>query len=181
MDPVSIGLTYETLAMAAAATTAAGTGVAAVGQYQAANKQAEADRQRAAIEGQWAERRALDERVAGQQAAADETRKARYAQSRLTALAGNQAGDPTVMDLWGDIEKEGDRNAKIAQGMAEEKAGGIEYQSALDQWGAETNARIKERGATTSLIGGLLSATGQFAGGMAGRYGGPRGYRGYYS
>lgn len=176
MDPV-------TMATVAAVTTAAGTAVGAYGQYQSANAQADAERQRAAIEGQWAERRAKDERAVAQQGAAEEMRKARYAQSRLTAVAGGSgsgASDPTVMQLWGDIEGEGQLNASRAMMAGEQKATGMEYQAALDQWGAESNARIRERGASTSLMAGLLSAGGQFAGGMAGRYGGPRNYRGYY-
>lgn len=164
----------ETALIASAALTAVGTGVAAVGQSQASNAQARADQQRANIEGQWAERRALEERSAAQRAAGEETRKARYAQSRLTALAGDGAGDQTVMDLWGDIEKEGRYNAAQATAAGEQKATGMEYQSSLDQWGAEANSRIRRSAARTTLISGLLSAGGQFAGGMAGRFGGGR-------
>lgn len=177
MDPV----TFTTVAAAAAA---AGTAVAAVGSYKSANAQADADRQRSAIEAQWADRRALEEKTAGQRAANDEMRKARFAQSRLTALAGGSgsgASDPTVMDLWGDIEGEGRLNAGRAATAASQKAAGIEYQSDLDQWTTETNARIRQSSAKTSLVAGLLSAGGQLAGDMAGRYGGPRGgYSGYY-
>lgn len=170
MDPV-------TMATVAAVATAAGTGVAAIGQSRAMNAQAEADQQRAAIEGQWAQRRANDERAAAQRTAGDEARKANLAQSRLTALAGGSgsgASDPTVMDLWGDIEKEGQYNAGMATAAGEQRAGGIEYQAALDQWGADANARIKRSASRTTLIGGLLSAGGQLAGGMSGRYGGGR-------
>lgn len=172
------------MATVAAVTTAVGTGVAAYGQSQAMKGQADADRQRAAVEAQWADRRADEERSVAQRAAGEEMRKARYAQSRLTALSaasGPGTDDATVMDLWGDIEKEGRQNAAGATAAGEQKAGGLEYQAALDQWGADANARIKNRAANTTLIGGLLSAGGQFAGGMAGRYGGPKGnYKGYY-
>jgi len=164
-----------------AVATAAGTGIAAIGQRNAMNAQADADRQRAAIEGQWAERRANDERATAQRAAGEEIRKAKLATSRLTALSGASGSgtdDQTVMDLYGDVMKEGSYNAAQATAAGEAKAGGIEYQAALDQWAADANARIKKRGANTSLIGGLLSATGQLSSGMAARYGGPR-YGGY--
>ena len=168
----ALGATFSQggLGTAAAVLGAVGTGVAAVGQMQAANAQAAADRQRAEIEGQWAERRALEERSAAQRAAGEEMRKARFAQSRLTALAGDGAGDQTVMDLWGDIEKEGRYNAAQATAAGEQKASGMEYQAALDQWGAEANSRIRRASGRTSLISGLLGAGGQLAGGMAGRY-----------
>ena len=162
------------LMVASAVLSAVGTGVAAIGQSQAMNAQAKADQQRADIEGQWAERRALEERSAAQRAAGEETRKARYAQSRLTALAGDGASDPTVMDLWGDIEKEGRYNASQVEASGAQKATGIEYQSSLDKWGAESNARIKRSAARTTLISGLIGAGGQLAGGMSGRFGGGR-------
>lgn len=154
--------------------SAVGTGVAAVGQSQAMRAQAAADQQRAQIEGQWAERRALEERTAAQRAAGEEMRKARFAQSRLTAMAGESASDPTVMDLFGDIEKEGRYNAAQATAAGEQKASGMQYQAALDQWGADSNARIRRSAARTTLISGLLGAGGQLAGGMAGRFGGGR-------
>lgn len=175
MDPV-------TLTAVAAVASAAGTGVAAYGANQSARAQAAADNQRAAIEGQWAERRATEERAAAQRAAGDEMRKARLAQSRLTALAGTGAGDETIMNLWGDIESEGRLNAANATAAGEQKATGMEYQSALNTWGAEAQGNIRKRAGQTQLIGGLLSAGGQLAGGMASRYGGRSGggYRGYY-
>lgn len=167
MDPVS-------MAVIGTVVTAAGTAVGAYGQSQAMKSQAAADQQRANIEGQWAERRALEERGAAQRQAGEETRKARYAQSRLTALAGDGASDQTVMDLWGDLDKEGRYNAEQVTTAGEQKASGMEYQASLDQWGADANARIKRRSANTTLMAGLLSAGGQFAGGMSNRYSGPR-------
>jgi hypothetical protein len=170
MDPV-------TIATVAAVATAAGTAVTAYGSSQSMKSQAEADQRRAAIEGQWAERRALEERSAAQRGAGEETRKAKLAQSRLTALAGASGGgssDPTIMDLWGDIEKEGEYNARQVTAAGEQKATGMEYQADLDMWSADANARIKRAGANTTLIGGLLSSAGQLSGGMSARYGGAR-------
>ena len=161
------------LALASAGLGAAGTVYAAKNQADTMRQQAEADKTRAAIESDWLERRALEERGAGQRAASEELRKAKIAQSRLTALAGGSgsgATDPTVMDLWGDIEKEGQYNAKAVQTGAEQKGAGMNYQANLDRWTADANARIKSAAANRTLIGGLLSGAGQFGSAMASRY-----------
>ena len=181
MDPV----TMAALSSAAPYLTAGATAIGAVGQYQAANAQAKADKQRAAVQAQWAERRALEEKASGQRAAGEETRKARLAQSRLTAVAGASGSgvdDASVMDLWADIDQEGAQNAAMATAAAQQRASGIQYQSAMDQWTTEQNNRIRKSAASTSLIGGLVGAGGQFGSGMAQRYGGPKSssYKGYY-
>lgn len=159
----------------AAIATAVGTAVTAVGASASMRAEAKAGERKAEIEAQWAGRRALEERAAAQDAAGEEKRKARLAQSRLTALAGaSGAGvdDPTIVDLFGDVEREGNYNAAMATAAGEQKAAGLQYEADLGLWGADANARIKRAGANTTLIGGLLSAGGQLAGGMAKRYGG---------
>lgn len=93
--------------------------------------------------------------------------------------SGAGASDPTVMDLFGDIEKEGQLNAANAMTAGEQKASGMEYQSALGEWAAQNNARIREQAGTTTLISGLLGSSGQLAGGLAKRYGGGRTAGGY--
>lgn len=176
MDPVSmaaIGAAAGMSAETAGTLAAAGSVVSALGTAGTMYAQGQAEKRRAAIEGEWAERRALEERASAQRAAGLEMRKARLAQSRLTALAGDSAGDQSVMDLWGDIEKEGRYNAAQATAAGEQKAAGMQYQAALDQWGAKTNAKIKTVGAGTTLIGGLLDSGAKY--GMAGRYGGMSG------
>lgn len=161
--------------------SAGATALGAVGQSQAMNAQADADQRRADIEAQWTDRRAKDERAAAQRGASEEVRKARLTQSRLKAVAGGSGGgqDGTVMDLWGDIEKEGQYNASQVTTAGEQRATGMNYQAALDQWGADANARIKRSGAKSTLIGGLVGAAGQglsgfgnYQSGMAARYGG---------
>lgn len=158
--------------------SAAGTVVGAVAQSNAMNAQAAADQQRARIEEQWAERRALEERSAAQRAATQEKRQAQLAQSRLVTLAaasGGRADDPTVMDLWGDVEKEGQYNAAQQTAAGEQKSAGMRYQAALNTWTADSNANIARQGAKATLIGGILGAGGQFFGGMSrmgARYGG---------
>lgn len=164
------------IAIGSALVGAAGTGYAAYGQSESMKAQAKADQQRADIEGQWAERRAQETTAAVQREAGNEQRKATLAQSRLTALSGaggTAPGDQGIMDLWGDIAKEGDYNAAAVTAGAEQKASGLRYQAGLDAWSADSNARIKNSAAKTTLISGLLGAGAQFGSGMSRRYGGP--------
>jgi hypothetical protein len=133
--------------------------------------QAAAEQQRAAVEAQWAERRALEERASAQQAAGQETRKARLAQGRLGAVAGasgSGASDPSVMTLFEGIEKEGQQNAGLVQAAGDQKAAGITYQAALDRWTADTNARIKRAGAKSTLMGGYIGALAGLGNTLAG-------------
>lgn len=168
------------LLLASTLATAGSTLIGAAGQASSMRSQAAADRQRAAYEGEWATQRANEERASGQSAAGIEMRKAQLAQSKLTTLAGASGGgaaDPTVLKLMGDIETEGRVNAGMATAGAEQKAAGIEHQSAVDQWVADTNARIKNSTANTTLIGGILGAAGgagqsYYKSRMGARYGG---------
>jgi hypothetical protein len=153
--------------MFSALLSGASTALGAVGQASAMKAQAAADQQRAEIEGQWAQRRATEERAAAQRAAAARSREAQLAQSKLVAAAGYGASDPTAMDLFGDIEKEGRYNAATETAAGEQKAAGMQYQAALDRWTADTNAAIKKSAAKSTLIGGLLGAAGQTVGGMS--------------
>ena len=168
-DPITIS----------AVMTAASTAYGAVSSYQSMNAQADADQARSKTEAEWAARRANDERAAGQRAEGEELRKAEMAKSRLGAVAGasgSGSSDASVMNLYEGIENEGAANAGQVRAGAEQKATGIEYQSALDRWTADSNAEIKRSGAKATLIGGLLGAGGQGFGGygksrMALKYG----------
>jgi hypothetical protein len=167
--------------LASALLSGAGTLYQGVMSAQAAQAQADADRQKAAIESQWAERRAKEERAASQREAMREGQKAKLAQSRLVAVAGasgSGADDPTVLNLWGDIAKEGDLNKQNVMAGGEQKASGMKYQSDLNTWSANTNADIKEASGRASLIGSVLGSASRLAGGfsdymtpMSARYG----------
>lgn len=159
--------------------SAIGGAVATIGGVAASQNQAAAAQQKADIEGRWAERRAGEERASAQRGAFEEKRKAGLAQSRLMAVAGasgTSPADQSVMDLWGDIEKEGDLNAANVTAGGEQRAGGLKYGADLNRWSADANARIAKASATPTLIGGLLSNAGQFGreyfgSRMAARYG----------
>lgn len=166
-DPITIA-TLVSGGLAAGATV-----LQAKSSAEAMNAQADADQQRAGLEQQWMNRRANEERAAAQSVANQEQRQAKLAQSRLGAVAGasgSGADDPTVMQLWKGISQEGDMNAAKAMAAGEQKASGMEYQSALDRWSADSNAAIKRAGAKSTLIGGYLSAGGQMGSAMAMRY-----------
>lgn len=150
-----------------------GTAYNAMSTAQGMRDQAAVDQQRNQIEGEWAKRRANEERAAGQATASDELRKMRLAQSRLTAVAGgsgSRADDPGVMDLHGDLGAEGHLNASRAMATSEQRASGIDYQASLGRWTTDMNARMRRSGATRTMIGGLLGGAAQFGSGMATRY-----------
>lgn len=178
------------LILGATLLSGAAAGYQAISSSKAMNAQADADTQKARIEGEWADRRAGEERAAAQRGAMTEKRKADLAQSRLTAVAGasgSNADDPTVLDLWGDIGKEGQLNQQNVTAGGEQRAGGLEFQADLGNWTADANARIKRSSATSTLIGGMLGAGSTIAGGvsnyyspMAGRYPNSSAQRGQY-
>lgn len=185
MDPISIAVAAAAaapeLATIGAVLGAGGTAYSAISSSQAASAQAAADRQKADLESKMMDERAKEERSGAQRVAAEELRKARFAQSRLGAVAGASGSgttDETVMKLWGDIGKEGSYNASQATAAGEQKASGLNYQANLDRWSADANGRIKEAAGRSTLIGGLMSSAGGLASGLAGtskmgmRYGG---------
>ena len=145
-----------------ALTTLATTGIGAYSQIQ----QGKAGQEQAKAQQLFADRQADEEQAAGQRAAAEETRKAKFAQSRLMAVAGasgSGVSDPGVMDIWGDIEQEGRYNSAVTQTMAKQRADGINYQASLDRWKADSNAKIGKIGAIGTILGGVASAGGDFA------------------
>lgn len=160
------------------AASMASTAIGAFGQTSAAKSsassmeaQAAAGVQAAQIEAQWAKRRQDEEMAAAQQNAADRLKEARLAQSKLianAAVGGGNASDPTVMDLWKDIEGAGFTNAGREEAEGQRKAAGIKYQADMGLWRADANqqmarysARQARSGATLTMIGGLLGAVGQ--------------------
>jgi len=165
MDPA----TATALTLATTAISAGATAYSARAQSSAMQAEANADQQRQAVEQQWAQRRALEEQATAQSVAAEETRAARLAQSRLGAVAGasgSGASDPSVMRLFEGIEGEGMVNAGRAQASGQQRADGMNYQAALDRWTSDTNARIKRAGARSTLIGGYLKAGAETGRGM---------------
>lgn len=156
-------------AKAGAEASARATEYGAKAQAAAINAQAEADQDAAKQNALIAEEKAKEQRAAGQKTAMEEVRSAKLLQSRLGAIAGGSgsgAGDPTIMNLWASLDKEGDKNAGYAQAGSEQQARSTVYQSALDRWTADSNAAIKRRSANDTIIGGQLSANAARIGGQ---------------
>lgn len=77
------------------------------------------------------------ERAASQRRALEERRRARLAQSRAQAVAaasGAGATDPTVLNIIGDIEEEGEYRALTAMFEGEEAARGMEMGAMARLW-----------------------------------------------
>lgn len=169
------------LMLASALISAGGTALGAVASANAQKAQATAAQQQADMEAKWTERRAQETTAAAQREAMNQRRQASMLQSRLIAAAGasgSRADDPTVMDLWGDIDKEATYNAGNIRAAAAQEASGLKFGADLGKYSADANARIAKRGANATLLGGMLGAAGSAAGGfgqyrMAARYGQP--------
>lgn len=176
MDPISMAAIGTGLAQNAGAIGLAGTalsaGATAYGAYaqgQAMQQQAEAEQAAAARNAQWADRQADEALAASQSQAAEDQRAKLRAQSRLGAIAGasgSGASDPGVMTLWSGIEAEGNENAARSLAAGQQRAAGMNYGAQMDQWRADSNARIQKAAAKSTTIGGVLNATGKVAGGM---------------
>jgi hypothetical protein len=150
------------------AATLVGAGTTAFSAFSAAN----AEENRAEVEAQWAERRALEEEVSAQSEAGSANREARIAQSALTsraAASGSRADDATVKDLWGDIGDEGRFNANMATARGAQQASGTRYQAALNQYSAKQSAKNKRIGGIGTLIGGVAGGASKY-GSMSTRY-----------
>lgn len=157
------------LAIIGALISGAGTILGAVSQSSAMKAQGEADVARARIEAEWAERRALEEKSAGQRNANAAMRRGDLAQSRLVARAaasGSGVSDPTVANLYGGIEQEARYSAGMETAAAGQKAAGLQYQADLGVWGANANQNIKEHAADGILVSGILSGMGSMIGGV---------------
>lgn len=167
---VGMNLLAAKEAKKAAGASADATEYGALAQADAIRAQAEAD-QAVAIQNQKnAEAKALEERAGAQKIAAEELRTAKLTASRLGAVAGasgSSASDPTVMQLFSGIEKEGQKNAAYATATGNQRAQSISYQAALDRWTADTNAGIKRQSANDTIMGGSLSGKAQRLGGKA--------------
>lgn len=106
--------------------------------------------------------RAGSERATSQRAAAEERRQKNIVQSRAQAVAaasGGGASDPTVVDLQGDLEVEGEYRALSQLYEGEERARGL--------IGAASAKKVEGRQA---LTGGLIGAAGTILSGAESLY-----------
>lgn len=152
-DPLTIGLAVG------------GTLLSAWGQVQAGNAAEQAGRNAqvaADYQASQLERNAGQERAMAQRKAIEEARKKRMAQSRAQALVAAQGGgslDPSVVDLMGDLEAEGQYNFDMALQQGEESARDMETGAQLKRYeGRQALAagKAEKRSATIAAAGSLL-------------------------
>ena len=183
MDPVSIAT------VATVASTAIGAYATYSAQEASANRmesEAKAKSAAAAVEAQWADRRKNEEIAAAQHNASETIRQKNLAQSALIARAGANGGnadDPTVMDLWKDIEVRGRNNADRELIAGETRGQGINFQGDLGLWRSQAEGQIAQTAAGAARTGAELTALGGAFGtvgsgtktyyDMSSKYGGP--------
>ena len=143
------------MAAAAAIASIVGTGLSVIGKIQEGKaKQASLN-----FQAQENEKKAAEERAAGQREAfekRDETARVMSRQRALAASSGAGVVNPTVLDIYGDTAQEGEYNAQAALYGGESRARGQ-----IDQANA---ARAKGKAVRT---GSLLEAGGSLFSGLS--------------
>ena len=161
----------------------AGLATSAIGAFSGANAQADLgdaqlalaqqQQQAADVRALQFEQQAGQERAASQREAAAARRRKRLAQSTLQARAaasGAGALDPTVLDLEGDIEEEGEFQALSALFEGESRARDLEFGATLERHGGEgalfvgqQQAAASRRAAATTALRGIGSTASGLA------------------
>lgn len=162
-----------------------GTVISAVGQYQQGksqqklmNYQAQQAQNIANSQAAQLEYKAGQERAAAQQRMIETGRQKRLALSRAQALSAASGGgslDPSVINLLGGIETEGEYNKGTAFYEGEETAKGLEYdaantrsqgnaQAAVDRFSGKMYKQAGIIGATTTLMKGGSSLMDKYGG-----------------
>lgn len=144
------------LAAAVPYISAAGTILSTVGTISAGRAEDKAAKFQAAQ----MQQQAGQERAAGQREAIDERRKARLAESRalaVSAASGAGASDPTVLDIMGDLESEGEYRALTALYNGEERARGLESGAAAKRFEGATAKRAGYMKGGATILGGGYS------------------------
>lgn len=142
----------------------------AMQEGNAAREAGRAAQQAAEFQAKQMEQRAGQERAASQRAAEEQKRRAQLVSSRAQALAaasGAGALDPTVVDMLGDLEGEGQYRALTALYAGEERATGLETGAAAARYEGEIAKRRGDAARRGSLIkagGTLLSGASKFFG-----------------
>lgn len=93
------------------------------------------------------------DRASAQRDAIEQQRQATLAQSRLRAVAGGGAGDPTVVKLSEDIAGEGEYRALTSLYNGEERARGLEMAAAGKQLEGSQAVTASYLKAGSSILG----------------------------
>lgn len=160
--PVLASVAFEPLTMISMALTAVGTAVGAAGTIAAGN-QAKADSE---FNAEQLTKQSNDARAAGSREMLRERRQKELVQSSLAARAAASGGDttdPTIVNLAGGIEREGEIQALSAFSRGENVARGYEDQAAASIAKGKAAQRASIFKATSTILEG--------AGSLAGKYG----------
>lgn len=106
-------------------------------------------------------------RAASQREMANQRRSARYAQSRALAVAaasGAGASDPTVVNLIGELEGEGEYGALAAMYEGEERARNLEFGAAMARKQGKAAMGASAFSAGTTLLSGGSSWYDKYGG-----------------
>lgn len=146
-----------------------GTVLSAVGQYQQGkaqqklmNYQAQQAQNIANAQAAQLEYKAGQERAAAQQRMIEAGRQKRVALSRAQALAASSGWgslDPSVINLLGDLETQGEYNKGTAYYEGEESAKGAEYDAALTRSQGTAQANIDRFSGKMYKQAGIIGAT----------------------
>ena len=159
------------MAQAALAAMAVGTVLNAAGQVQsgqAARAAGIAQQQAADYQAQELTQQAGQTRAVAEQASINQRTNAAYVLSkvRANAAASGSATDPTAVDVAGQVGARGEYNALSEIYTGEEKARGLENQSALDIYTGQQEAeagKYKQQAANLGALSSVLSGGGNLA------------------
>lgn len=176
MGQLAVPLMIASTVMSVAGSIQQGQAAAAQGKAQqqmmeniAAAQEAQglAAQQRAEYVAHQQEQMAGQERAASQRAAMEQQRQKRVAQSRAQAVAASSGGgalDPTVLDIMGGLEDQGNYNALVALYEGESAARNFESQASLTRYEGElakSSSQIEAYGSRSQ--GAMYRAAGQNA------------------
>jgi hypothetical protein len=121
-----------------------------------------------------------EERAAASRDAQAKDREASLLLSRQQAVAaasGAGATDPTVLELAGDVAREGSVQKRELMRVGLEKGQMLEYKGKVGVQMAKAEGKMLKAGAIGNAIGGVLGGLGSFAGEFSGsgafaKYGG---------
>lgn len=176
-DPVSTALIIGSTALSAVGQIQQGKSQQKLMNYQAQQAENIADAQAKQLE-----YRAGQERASTQRKVIQENRTKNLALSRAQALVASSGGgslDPSVINLMGDLETQGEYNKSVINYEGEESAKGNEYSAALTRSQGQSQAAVdrfsgkmyKQAGymaAASTVLKGGSSMYDKYAGGIGG-------------
>lgn len=83
-------------------------------------------------------------------------------QQAVAASSGAGATDPTVLDLAGDLAREGSVQTRELARQGLEKGQGLEYRGRVGTQMAKAEGKLLKAGAMGNMIGGVLGGLGDF-------------------